>query len=85
MLAMEITGEKTTMTEQAKPQACVYCKKSLDAYFEIRHFSRAGEPGPREVRVCSLLCLIQWASNYGVRRGLQGVSMIKQLLSNLKG
>jgi len=68
------------------PAACVHCKHVLDrGHYEIRHVNAAGQAAPHEIRVCSLLCLVHWAYNYGIRRGFQGFAMLKNIITALRG
>lgn len=68
------------------PSTCVHCKRALDrGHYEIRHINAAGQAAPHEIRVCSLLCLVHWSYNYGLRRGVQGFAMLKNVITALRG
>lgn len=66
---------------------CIHCKKVLQAgFFEVRRYDRANT-FKGAVRACSLLCLINWATAYGVQKGAQGtkplVDVIRQLYATI--
>jgi len=63
---------------------CKHCKNSLEriSHFEVTRFDKKGE---REgsVRVCSILCLMHWSYNYGVRRGVAGVLSVREAIARI--
>lgn len=70
------------------PTHCAHCKQRLGACFEVTKINAmGGRVG--SVRVCSLKCLINWAYTYGIRRGAEGVNILKttfqEILKLLKG
>ncbi len=58
------------------PIHCAHCKQRLGACFEVTKIDAAGT-NKGAVRVCSLKCLINWAYTYGIRRGSEGVTILK--------
>ena len=73
------------MTQVTEPEllVCQQCRKNLRSYFQISKIDANGQRAPKNVRVCSLVCLVQWAYNYGVQQGLHGIGMARNLLESI--
>jgi hypothetical protein len=85
-----VSGEQQAPPPAQEPAAptCANCGNGLtgrQGHYEVKHIRADGSTAPKAIRVCSILCLIRWAYNYMVRRGVQGVAMAKQMFDNLKG
>jgi hypothetical protein len=61
---------------------CAHCNRPLGPRFEITRYDAAGA-ARGTTNVCSIVCLVQWSYDYGIRRGVQGVIMVKSLFGNL--
>jgi hypothetical protein len=76
------------MSEPEAPTICLYCKRELRGFYEIKHVKPDGSTSPKLVRVCSVVCLIQWAYRYGVSLGVRGLAGLHALITkigNLRG
>jgi hypothetical protein len=65
-----------TQSHTIEPLTCVHCKKNMAGYFEV---TRVENSGARRgtVRVCSLVCLLNWAYALTLKRGVQGAQLIR--------
>lgn len=70
------------MPDAIQPPQCEHCKRLLRAHFLITRYDVRGA-AKGAVRVCSLVCLVQWAANYGTAQGMRGVHMIKDVFAQL--
>lgn len=61
---------------------CAHCRKDLSSYFEITRYT-AGGTARGSVKVCGLICCIQWAYNQSVMRGAAAVISTKNALTNI--
>ena len=62
---------------------CIHCKKALSRdYFRI---SRMTVPGAvlGHVDVCSLICIVSWTYNFGVKKSTQGVLAVKETIMQI--
>lgn len=75
----------TANPESVLPPKCAQCKNPLGSYFEVSSVSASGKVAPKTVKTCSVLCLIQWAYNFGLMRGVQGLMQVKNLVSMIRG
>ncbi len=71
--------------QAAEPLLCRQCQRALRGYYEIKHIKPDGSTSPKQVRVCSVLCLIQWAYSYGVQLGARGLGMVRTAVEHMKG
>lgn len=62
---------------------CAHCKKPVVAHFKIEKVNGDGKSGSAVI-VCSLVCLVQWAYEYGAQRGTQGVFLAKHALTQVQ-
>ena len=64
------------------PTVCSTCKRILGDYFEVtRHTVDGTATG--SVRVCSLLCLINWAYAYGAHRATGAIKGVRDAVARL--
>jgi hypothetical protein len=63
--------------------ACVHCKKPLRGCFEVTRWDVQGEHRGA-VRVCSLICLVQWSYAYTIQRGVEGVVAVQEKVASTK-
>ena len=66
---------------QSSP-VCVQCKRYLGDCFEVTRYSATRE-NKGSVRVCSLLCLINWAYFYGTQRVAAGIQGAKEVFDRI--
>jgi hypothetical protein len=69
---------------QAEPRICLHCKAPLTGFFEVVQHKADGATS-KPVRVCSILCLLQYAYNFMLRQGAVGVARLQALFANLRG
>jgi hypothetical protein len=76
------------MTNTVQPVNCVTCHKPYSGFFEIRRVDRHGKDHG-SVRVCSLPCVVRWAYDHGVARGValsvKVKSVLDEVMAALKG
>ena len=61
---------------------CIHCKKYLSNYFEVTRYNNLKE-NKGSVKVCSILCLINWSYSYGTQQTVKMAQGIKNLLAQL--
>jgi hypothetical protein len=72
---------EATIITPSKQHFCTQCTRNIDPkgnWYEIAHYFHGTRR--RATRICSVFCLVNWAYNYGVVQGVQGVNMLKQAL-----
>lgn len=63
---------------------CDCCKRRAQRHLRVAYIDAHGaESG--SVRVCSLICLVRWAQEAAVSKGIRGVRAIKEALEGLTG
>lgn len=74
--------------DDAGATRCAKCGRHLGHRFEVTRYDARGV-NRGVVNVCSIVCLIRWAYDYGVNRGVAGVVSIhtafQQLATMLRG
>ena len=70
------------MPQQQIMVVCVQCRRSTHGYFEIVRIDATGA-NRGSVKVCSVVCLIQWGCNFAAQSGAQMVQGAKNLLDRL--
>ncbi len=71
--------------QQQEPATCPVCKRAFAGFYEVVHHKPDGTTSPKAVRVCSILCLLRWAYNYMVTRGMYGLAQLQSMLANFRG
>ena len=62
---------------------CIHCKKILARdYFRISRMTLAGAT-LGHVDACSLICMVSWTYNFGVKKGAQGVVAVKETIMQI--
>lgn len=69
------------MTNEA-PTTCAHCGRTLSGYIEVTRFTPTGQ-SRESVRVCALVCLLQWSYRQVIERSARGVVQAKSLLQQL--
>lgn len=64
------------MPEAIQPPKCAHCERLLRAHFLVIRYNPSGA-AVGQVRVCSLVCLAQWAARFAVEQGHRGVDLLK--------
>ena len=61
---------------------CAHCHRELASYCEITQYTKGGTPRG-SVRVCGLLCLVQWGYQATVDKGVQLTGAAKNAFERL--
>ncbi len=63
-------------TDEERLSTCAHCKTPLKGFYEITRHENNEKIG--WVRLCSIMCIINWAPKHGLRR-------VQSVLSNISG
>lgn len=69
-------------------EVCIHCKRPFKGHYTITKFD-ANNVEAGKVKVCSLICLLNWAHKYTMARGVRGIMTFKnaidQIASSIRG